>query len=82
MNRWSTCCLLAAMAAGPVFAAAQKQPVIPDYSRTARAQVPSAAQWRIEDLYATPQEWHADLATLKNEIAGLAAAAKDWTSSP
>jgi len=82
MNRWSTCCLLAAMAAGPVFATAQKQPVIPETSRTARAQVPSETQWRIEDLYATPQEWHADLATLKNEIAGLAAAAKDWTSSP
>jgi len=55
---------------------------IPDYSMVARRDIPREFTWRVEDVYATPEEWKADKEALPKLISRVDEMAKDWTSSP
>ncbi len=60
--------------------AAQKK--IPDYSQTARKDVPVDFTWKIEDLYATIDAWKADKDAVAKMMTQAEALSKGWTSSP
>ncbi len=58
------------------------EPIVPDYSRTPRDQVPALLQWRIEDLYKSPETWDLDLESLRREISCLEPLVSGWTTGP
>lgn len=54
---------------------------IPDYSTTPRKDVPDEYKWKIEDLYATPDEWKNDKEALISMISKIDEMSKGWTES-
>jgi oligoendopeptidase F len=55
---------------------------IPDFSATARAQVPDAFKWRIEDIFPDEPAWRAGFAQAQDLAASLDPLARVWTASP
>jgi oligoendopeptidase F len=55
---------------------------IPDYSGTARAEVPEAFKWRIEHIFPDDQAWRADFGRVQELAAALDPLAREWTASP
>lgn len=55
---------------------------IPDYSTTPRKDIPVEYTWKIEDLYATQEDWKADKEGLVMMISEIDAKSKGWTDSP
>jgi oligoendopeptidase F len=55
---------------------------IPDYSTTPRKDIPVEFTWKIEDLYATPDDWKKDKDLLNEMIEQIDSKAKGWTESP
>lgn len=55
---------------------------IPDYSTTPRKDIPVEYTWKIEDLYATQEDWKADKEALVMMISDIDAKSKGWTDSP
>jgi len=66
----------------PVMAGDQTQSKIPDYSLTARKDIPVEYTWRVEDIYPDMEEWNKDKALVNELINQLAGMAKDWATSP
>lgn len=62
--------------------AAQNKVDIPDYSTTARKDVPTQFKWSAEDLYPTDDAWRAELAAVTRDCQGIGAAGKGFTDSP
>ena len=62
-------------------AASHSEKAIPDYSETARADVPEPFKWRIEDLYPSVEAWQSDKAVLERKIAQIDDLAPGWTDS-
>ncbi|MBP7867871.1 MAG: oligoendopeptidase F [Acidobacteria bacterium] len=56
-------------------------PAVPDYSLAARKDVPVEYTWKLEDLYATPEDWKADLASARKLMGDLDGASRDWNGS-
>jgi oligoendopeptidase F len=54
---------------------------IPDYSTTPRKDVPVEYTWKIEDLYATPEDWKNDKDALVEMISKIDGMSKGWTES-
>lgn len=54
---------------------------IPDYSLTERKDIPVEYTWKIDDLYATDNEWKADKENAGQMIVRIDELSKDWTSS-
>jgi oligoendopeptidase F len=55
---------------------------IPDYSKTARPEVPVENTWRIEDLYPSVDAWKQDRKVVEGLAAQIDGRAKEWTSTP
>ncbi len=55
---------------------------IPDYSTTPRKDIPVEFTWKIEDLYATMDDWKADKDALVSMASEIDAKSKGWTDSP
>ncbi len=55
---------------------------IPDFSLQERREVPVEYTWKIEDLYASEDDWRAEKDNVVGDIARIDEAAKGWTSSP
>lgn len=55
---------------------------IPDYSTTPRKDIPVEFTWKIEDLYATPDDWKADKDAFVEMTTLIDAKSKGWTESP
>ena len=55
---------------------------IPDFSATARARVPEAFKWRIEDIFPDEPAWRAGFAQAQDLAASLDPLARVWTASP
>ncbi len=60
---------------------AQNKAGIPDFSNTDRSAVPKEFKWKIEDIYATPDLWKADLALVKQMASKIEGLSKTWTAS-
>jgi oligoendopeptidase F len=54
---------------------------IPDYSTTLRKDVPEEYKWKIEDLYATSEDWKKDKDVLNEMITKIDVKAKGWNES-
>ncbi|MCX6163491.1 MAG: M3 family metallopeptidase, partial [Ignavibacteriae bacterium] len=54
---------------------------IPDYSTTPRKDIPVEFTWKIEDLYATPEDWKADKDAFIEMTTLIDAKSKGWTES-
>jgi oligoendopeptidase F len=54
---------------------------IPDYSTTPRKDVPAEYKWKIEDIYATPEEWKNDKDAFVDMISKIDEMSKGWTES-
>jgi oligoendopeptidase F len=70
--------LLAALFSG-IAVAADKE--VPDYSMKPRSEVPVQDTWRVEDIYATYEDWQKDKGEVVKLIARIDGAAKGWTES-
>jgi len=69
----------------PLLLIGQKDKVekkIPDYSLNNRQDVPAEYTWKIEDLFVSVADWQAEKESMVKLIAGLDAAAKNWTAAP
>lgn len=55
---------------------------VPDYSTTSRKDIPVEYTWKIEDLYATPDDWKADKDAFASMITQIDEKSKGWTESP
>ncbi|MBN2135676.1 MAG: oligoendopeptidase F [Acidobacteria bacterium] len=55
---------------------------IPDYSHIERSKVPEQYKWKINDIYATDQDWEKDLVKIKKLISMIEEKSKGWTDSP
>jgi oligoendopeptidase F len=67
-----------------LFAPAQtaiKKDVIPDYSTTARSEIPVEYTWNTQDMYASADAWKLDKEQLTTMVTKIEAGSKDWTSS-
>ncbi len=68
----------------PLLMAGQEDKVkkmIPDYSLNDRKDVPVEYTWRIEDLFASVNEWQAEKEAVTGRIAQIDEKVKGWTSS-
>jgi oligoendopeptidase F len=63
-------------------APAANDPIIPDYSQTARSEVPDEFKFNTADIFKTEDAWRSEMATVAKLMASVDALAKDWTSSP
>lgn len=54
---------------------------IPDYSTTQRKDIPVEFTWKIEDIYATKDDWNADKEEFIKLISAIDEKAKGWTES-
>ena len=70
--------LVLTLVAGPVLLGQ----AVPDYSESARAQVPEAFKVRVADIYPSPEAWKAELTSVKGALSALDGLAKGWTDSP
>lgn len=71
----------AALAATTPAAGETAKPAVPDYSLTARKDVPVEYTWKLEDLYPSLEAWKADLAAVRKLLGDLDGASRDWTAS-
>lgn len=55
---------------------------IPDYSTTPRKDIPVEYTWRIEDLYATPDDWKKDKDVFADMVNQIDSKAKGWNETP
>jgi oligoendopeptidase F len=55
---------------------------IPDYSTTPRKDIPVEFTWKIEDLYASQDDWKTDKDALVSMASEIDAKSKGWTDSP
>jgi oligoendopeptidase F len=56
--------------------------VIPDYSQTARAEVPDAFKFDVSDLFKDEAAWRSEFEALAVLVGSLDALARDWTRTP
>ncbi|MBN1364274.1 MAG: hypothetical protein JW976_05645, partial [Syntrophaceae bacterium] len=83
MNKIACLALLSFWAFQPPLAAADDDmKKIPDYSQMERSQVPLEHTWKIEDLYASTDEWQAEKEAVLRDIARIDETAKGWTKTP
>jgi oligoendopeptidase F len=68
------------VAAAAALATAQEKQ-IPDLSMKPRSEVPAQYTWKVEDIYATDEDWQKDKASLEGIIAQIDAKAAGWTES-
>ncbi len=75
--------LVAALALALLFsgAAIAQEKEVPDYSMKPRSEVPVEYTWRVEDIYATYDDWAKDKEALAALIPQIDAKAKGWTES-
>lgn len=66
----------------PLAAGSKSKKEIPDYSTTARKDIPVEYTWKIEDLYPNVEAWEKDKDVLVQMIGRVDEMAGDWTSSP
>ncbi|MFA5404000.1 MAG: oligoendopeptidase F [Ignavibacteria bacterium] len=55
---------------------------VPNYSTTPRKDIPVEFTWKIEDLYATPDDWKADKDAFAGMVTQIDAKSKGWNESP
>jgi len=55
---------------------------VPDFSKASRSAVPVEHTWRVEDLFASPAAWRAELEAVKVQAAKVETLAKGWTKTP
>jgi oligoendopeptidase F len=68
----------------PILANAQGKPEdkkVPDYSNTARKEIPQEYTWRIEDVYPNVAAWRADKDKATAMLEQVTPLVKDWTGS-
>jgi oligoendopeptidase F len=61
--------------------AAEKAKEIPDYSMKPRSEIPVEYTWRVEDIYATHEDWLKDKAAFEKLIPLVDEKRKGWTES-
>lgn len=66
----------------PLLSVENKGKDIPDYSTTARKDIPVEFTWKIEDLYPDLGAWEKDKNELLQLFARVDETAKEWTSTP
>lgn len=59
----------------------QNKQGIPDYSSTARSEVPKEYKWRVNDIYASQDLWKADLTKVQQLSLQIEGASKTWTAN-
>ena len=80
---YSISCLAALLCAGVLPAAEPTtEPVIPDYSQTARSEVPEEFKFRLEDLFKDEAAWRVEFEAVAKRVATVDGVAKDWTKTP
>lgn len=73
---------LLALAIPFVLVAQAPKAVVPDFSRTPRAQVPEAHTWNIQDLFPNEAAWRAEFDAVKALTGTVEPMVKGWTDSP
>lgn len=63
-----------------LWAAGEKE--VPNFSETARDQVPEGYKWRVEDLYPSLEAWQTEKAAVEKLAAELLPLAPEWTATP
>ncbi|MCK4766064.1 MAG: oligoendopeptidase F [Candidatus Aminicenantes bacterium] len=84
MNKKSAllCIVLIVSLLLPVGADSKNKKEIPDYSMTARKDVPVEYTWKIEDIFPTADEWKKEKERIIKKIGEVENVGKDWTASP
>ena len=55
---------------------------IPNFSEKPRSEIPSEYTWKIDDLYATYDDWQKDKQAASDMLSRVDAMSKNWTQSP
>lgn len=66
----------------PLCAETKNKKEIPDFSMTARKDVPVEYTWKIEDIYPTIEDWKKAEEHTRKKIGKIDEISKDWLSSP
>ena len=74
--------VLAISLVSPLVAESKSKKEIPDYSTTARTDIPVEYTWKIDDLYTNIDAWKTDKDSLSQMLDSIDKMAADWTSSP
>jgi oligoendopeptidase F len=61
--------------------ATAQEKAIPDFSMMPRSEVPVQYTWRLEDIYATDEDWQKDKTALEGLVAQIDAKTAGWTES-
>lgn len=61
---------------------AQDDSKVPDYTETARKDVPAEDTWDVSDIFANKEAWNAKKAEFIEKTGKIETMAPDWTSSP
>jgi oligoendopeptidase F len=80
MKRFVISMQLIMMTTVMLFAQGNKTSKVPDYSMTARKDIPVNLTWKTDDIYANMDAWKADKKKLEAMSAQIDALGKDWTA--